>query len=76
MILKTAIPINKRSQSIFRQFVGESKLNPFLTYSDMKKFCPIQVIDLRFQLDHISAKKLKCLKNIEPHQVMLDYLFY
>ena len=48
-------------------------MNPFIKYVDMKNTYPIQVIDLRFQVDHINPKKIQFLKNIEQIQQMLDY---
>ena len=43
----------------YKEYLGESLLNPFISYSDMKNKYPIQVIDLRFQTDHISPKKIQ-----------------
>ena len=34
-------------------------MNPFISYPDMKNEYPIQLIDLRFQTDHISPKKIQ-----------------
>ena len=59
-----------------REYVGEPILNPFIIFIVMKTFCPIQVIDLRFQIDHVSSKIIKHLRNTEQHPVMLDYLLY
>ena len=33
-------------------------LNPLISYPDMKNKNPIQLIDLRFQVDHITPKKI------------------
>ena len=43
----------------YKEYVGEPLLKPFISYPDMKNFYPIQVIDLRFQADHISPKKIQ-----------------
>ena len=43
----------------YKEYVGEELLNPFLSYPDMKTKYPIQVIDLRFQADHITPKKIQ-----------------
>ena len=32
-------------------------MNPFISYTDLKNKYPIQVIDLRFQVDHITPKE-------------------
>ena len=42
-----------------KEYVGEEVMNPFISYSDMKNKYPIQVIDLRFQVDHVSPKKIQ-----------------
>ena len=42
---------------IHKKYVGEELLNPFISYTVMKNKNPIQVIDLRFQVDHINPKK-------------------
>ena len=40
-------------------------MNPYIGYSDMKTKYPMQLIDLRHQVDLITPKKsqLNCLKN-------------
>ena len=38
----------------YKEYVGEELMNPFITYPAMKNKYPIQVIDLRFQIDHIT----------------------
>ena len=44
---------------LYKEYVGEELLNPFVSYPDMKTKYPIQVIDLRFQPDHITPKKIQ-----------------
>ena len=34
-------------------------MTPSISYTDMKYKYPIQVIDLRFQVDHITPKKIQ-----------------
>ena len=43
---------------IYKEYIGEL-LSPFVSYTDMKNKYPIQVIDLRFQADHITPKKIQ-----------------
>ena len=43
----------------YKQYVGEELLSPFVSYTHLKNKYPIQVIDLRFQSDHITPKKIK-----------------
>ena len=53
--------------------MGESLLNPFISYSDMKSKYPIQVIDLRFQTNHISPKKIQLFEEyrLDPFNARL-----
>ena len=44
-------------KSFYQEYVGEELMNPFISYIDMKTKYPIQVIDLRHQIDHISPKR-------------------
>ena len=43
----------------YKEYVGEEMMNPFVSYPDLKTKYPIQVIDLRFQADHITPKKIQ-----------------
>ena len=65
-------------QSLYREYVGEQLMNPFLSYTDMKNKYPIHIIDLRHQIDHISPKQFNCLKNIKMILLMLikNYRFF
>ena len=49
----------------YKEYNGESLLNPFISYLDMKTFYPIQVIDLRFQIDYVSPKKITLFEEYE-----------
>ena len=46
-------------EMFYKEYVGEPLLSPFISYPDVKDFYPLQVIDLRFQPDHISPKKIQ-----------------
>ena len=41
-------------------------LNPYIFHPGMKNKYPIQVIHLRFQVDHISPKKLQLFEEVRP----------
>ena len=41
----------------YKEFTGQSSLNPFIRYLDMKTFYPIQVSDLRFQIEYETPKR-------------------
>ena len=43
----------------YKEYVGEDLMNPYISYSDMKYFYPIQITDLRYQIDHLSPKKIQ-----------------
>ena len=43
----------------YHEYLGEQLLQPFISYNDMKTKYPFQVIDLRFQVDHINPKKIQ-----------------
>ena len=62
-------------KSFYQEYVGEQLMSPFISYIDMKNKYPIQVIDLRHQVDHITPKKFNCLKKIKKIVFMLmkDY---
>ena len=44
-------------------------LNPIISYDKMKKYYPIQIIDLRFQVDHISPKKIRLFEEYDDNPV-------
>ena len=50
---------NRDLKLFYKEYNGESLLYPFISYLDMKTFYPIQVIDLRFQIDYITPKKIR-----------------
>ena len=50
---------NRDLKMFFKKYVEEEFLIPFISYPDMKDKYPIQVIDLRFQADHITPKKIQ-----------------
>ena len=42
-----------------REYVGESLFEPYISYPDMRYLYPIQIIDLRHQVDHLTPKKIQ-----------------
>ena len=42
---------------MFKEFIGEPTVNPFISYPDMKTKNSIEIKDLRHQRDHITPKK-------------------
>ena len=49
--------------------VGDHLLSPIINYDKMKNCYPIQIIDLRFQVDHISPKKTRLFEEYDPNPV-------
>ena len=49
----------------YKEYNGESLLHPLISYLDMKTFYPIQVIDLRFQIDFVTPKKIRLFEEYE-----------
>ena len=43
----------------YKEYLGEQLLNPFISYPDMRNKYPIQIIDLKYQSDHITPKKIQ-----------------
>ena len=40
----------------YKEYSGESPLNPFISYLDMETFYPIRIVDLGLQLQHVTPK--------------------
>ena len=57
----------------FKEYIGESLLSPFISYPDMKTKYPIEIIDLRYQSDHITPKKFNYFLNMVLILRMLDF---
>ena len=51
----------------YKEYVGESMLSPIRSYDKMKNYYPIQIIDLRFQVDHTSPKRIRLFEEYDPN---------
>ena len=51
----------------YKEYVGDQLLSPITTYDKIENYYPIQVIDLRFQVDHISPKKIRLFEEYDPN---------
>ena len=49
----------------YKEYIGESLLHPSISYLVMKMFYPIQVIDLRFQIQYNTPKKIRLSEEYE-----------
>ena len=69
--VETNFPDNKHLDQyrdlkpFYKEYNGESLLQPFISYLEMKTFYPIQVIDLRFQIDYVTPKKIRLFEEYE-----------
>ena len=52
---------------IYKEYVGDQLLSPIISYEKMKKYYPIQIIDPRFQVDHISPKKIRLFEEYDDN---------
>ena len=43
----------------WKEYFGEPILNALISYTDLKTKYPIEVIDMRYQSDHITPKKIQ-----------------
>ena len=63
----------------YKEYVGEQLLNLFISYPDMNSNYPNQVIDLRFQVDLDSPKKLQLFEDyrrfgVNPNNARLFFI--
>ena len=56
---------NRDLKLFYKEYNGETLLHPFISYLDMKTYYPIQVIDLRFQIDYVTPKKIRLFEEYE-----------
>ena len=49
----------KDLKKFYKEYVGDQLLYLIISYDKMKNYYPIQIIDLRYQVDHISPKKFR-----------------
>ena len=61
----TYLDQNRDPNLVYKEYNGESLLHPFKSYLDLKTFYPIQVIDLTFQIDYITPKKITPFEEYE-----------
>ena len=58
----------------YKKYVGDQLLSPIITYDNMKNYYPIQIIDLRFQVDHILPKKIGLFEEYDPNPININYM--
>ena len=52
----------------YKEYAGEQLLSPIMSYDKTKNYYPIQIIDLRFEVDHISPKKIRLFEEYDPNR--------
>ena len=55
----------KDRKLFYKEYNGETLLQPFISYLDIKAFYPVQIIDLRFQIDYITPNKIRLFEEYE-----------
>ena len=55
----------ERLYLFYEEYAKEPLLKPSITYTNMKTFYPIQVIDQKFEVDNVIPKTINYLKNKE-----------
>ena len=53
----------------YKEYIGEQLLSSIITYDKVKTDYPIQIRDLRFQVDHISPKKIRLFEEYDENPV-------
>ena len=49
----------------YKEYVGEQLLQPYITYPEMKYLYPIQITDLRHQVDHNTPQKIQLFEGFD-----------
>ena len=63
---------NRDLKIFYKDYVGESLLSPIIIYDKMKTYYPIKIIYLRFQIHHISLKKIRQFEDFDENPVNTD----
>ena len=53
------IKLYKDLKFIFKEYIVEEMMSPFISYAEMKTKYPIGIMDLRHQPDHITPRKIQ-----------------
>ena len=60
---------NRDLKIFYTEYFVAGLLNLFRTYPGMKKYYPIEVIDLRFEFDHIARKKIQLIEEYRNNPI-------
>ena len=53
----------------FREYVDEQLLSPIISNDKLKDYSPIELLNLRFQVHHISPKKIRFSEEYDENPV-------
>ena len=48
----------------YKDYVGKELMQPYITLPDMKYFYPIQITDVRHQVDHLTPNKIRIFEEV------------
>ena len=54
----------------YKEYVGEELLQPYISYPEMKYLYPIQITDLRHQVDHLTPKKIQLFEEFSEDPIV------
>ena len=76
--MKKMIMLNniKSLKVFFKEYISERLLNPSIIYPDMETKFPIEIIDLRHQIDVKTPEKYNYFKKITLILIKLDCFKY
>ena len=60
----------------YKEYVGEELLQPYISYPDIKYLYPIQITDLRHQVDHLTPKKIQLFEDFSEDPNVERLFFY
>ena len=52
---------------VYKEYVGEELLQPHISYTNMKYHYPIQITDLKHQVDHLTPEKIQLFEEFLEH---------
>ena len=58
----------------FKEYIGEELMTPFISYTGMKTKYPNQIVDLRYQSDLITPKKIQLFHDYSADPGMLNFI--
>ena len=60
----------------YKEYVGDRLLSPIISYHKMKNYYPIQLIDLGFQVNHMSPKKNRLFEEYDDNPTNTIFRYF